>query len=173
MTSPHDPKVPDREIAKALVATKGNISAAARVLTQSLSPPVVTERRRVSAPTPERTSSAPIITRAYVKRRIDSSPALQALLEDIRESILDDAESNVFKQVKAGNTEESKFVLTTLGRSRGYVKTTVVEDTDAALLAKRIQDARRANQAEPTGAENTGSPSRNVESEQPDSVRLH
>lgn len=140
MTSPHhQPKVEDREIAKALIATSGNISAAARLLSQM----------NISAPLADRVlGSKTLIARSYVKKRIDCSPSLQALLENIRETLLDDAEANIAREVMVGKLEESKFVLTTLGRSRGYVRTIQTEDSDAAALAKRIQDARRATQTE-------------------------
>lgn len=117
-----EPKIDDVRIARALVRYQGNISAAARALAIELKMAV---------------------SRGYVSKRIDSSAALQGLLEEIRDSLIDEAEAAIFKQVMDGKLEESKFVLTTLGRSRGYTKTTVVAHEEAALLAHRLHEARQ------------------------------
>jgi hypothetical protein len=120
----NEPKVEDKQICEALLECDGNVSAAAKWLSAELRIPVA---------------------RQYVAGRISRSSALQEILEDIRETVIDDAESNVFRAVRAGRIEESKFVLTTIGKDRGYFKSLITEDVDAATLARRIQDARAKN----------------------------
>lgn len=121
-------KIDDRAIAVALVHHQGNLSAAARRLSADL-------QTRVK--------------RSYVSKRIDASPALQLLLEDIQESLVDDAEATVAKAVLAGHLESSKFLLTTLGRDRGYSKVLwTMMAPDVATLAKRLQEARARSREE-------------------------
>lgn len=98
MSSPYfpgsqEPKVSIAEIIEALEEAEGNVAAAARKLE---------------------------VKRAYLKARIDKEPQLILMLDDMREEIKDDAQSNMFKAVKAGDRGASQFVLSTLGRDRGF-----------------------------------------------------
>jgi hypothetical protein len=127
-----EPKVDDQKIIQTLWDTNGNLAATARTLAASLSIKC---------------------SRGYVANRVNSTPALQEVLDEIRQSLLDTAEDNIFNSVISGKIEESKFVLTTIGKERGYVKTVQMEDTDAAALAKRLQDARKKAQGGETGEE--------------------
>lgn len=81
------------EVYKALLDAKGNISAAARSLGRF---------------------------RSAIKRIIDSTPELVALLEDIREEHVDRAEFNIFADVEKGDAAQSRFVAQTLGKARGW-----------------------------------------------------
>lgn len=67
------------------------------------------------------------IRRSSLKDRIDKSPMLQEVKAELDEAIKDVAESNIRKSVLAGNIRDSKFILTTIGKDRGYV--TRVETT--------------------------------------------
>jgi hypothetical protein len=95
-----DALVTAEQAEQALVACDGNISAAARSLG---------------------------VKRSKFKERIDRTPELVKLLEDLREEVIDDAESNMFSAAKKGDLGAAKFVLTTIGKARGYV--TRVEST--------------------------------------------
>jgi len=54
------------------------------------------------------------------KRHIDASATLSRMYKDERESILDMAESVLFKNIKNGDSADSKWMLSKLGKDRGY-----------------------------------------------------
>lgn len=88
-----DQKVTDAEIYEMLIQQDGNISATARALVMS--------RRRC-------------------KERIDRSPVLTALLIDSTEEIVDIAAGNVFADVRKNDPTANRFVLSTIGKERGF-----------------------------------------------------
>lgn len=85
--------VDDGMIYEALVAQSGNIGATARFL-------------RVS--------------RRWLKSRIDRKAPLISLLQDMRETVIDQAEVNVFNDVIKNDPTANRFVLSTIGKERGY-----------------------------------------------------
>lgn len=85
--------VTDGQIYTMLIEQKGNISATARELS---------------------------VRRSTLKERIDKSAPLVALLNDMREGAVDQAEQNQFSDVEKGDGPASRFLLTTLGKDRGY-----------------------------------------------------
>lgn len=84
-----------QQIQKALEATGGLIAAAARRLGCS---------------------------RQALYSRIQRNRRLQEFVEQLREEILDEAEAQLRRAVKRGETWAVTFLLRTLGRSRGYVE---------------------------------------------------
>ena len=62
------------------------------------------------------------VSRGTVYNRINESVELADALKDSRESIIDDAEAELYKQIKAGNTTALIFFLKTQGKGRGYVE---------------------------------------------------
>jgi hypothetical protein len=86
-------KVPDAAIEKALKASFGNISAAAKSLGMD---------------------------RSHVNERIKRSITLTKVLEDTRESMKDNAESSLNRAILAGEAWAVCFFLKTRGRDRGY-----------------------------------------------------
>ena len=54
------------------------------------------------------------------KRHIDASATLSRMYKDERESILDMAESVLFKNIKNDDSVDSKWMLSKLGKDRGY-----------------------------------------------------
>src|ERR1051326_3547732 len=80
-------------VAKALHETHGNISAAARKLN---------------------------VTRRAIQYRIGKDKALQELLIDARESLVDNAETALAEAVLRGEKWAVMYTLSTLGKSRGY-----------------------------------------------------
>lgn len=62
------------------------------------------------------------VNRSTVWLRCQESPTLMAALESARESMLDNAESVLYKKVLEGSTVELLFFLKTQGRNRGYVE---------------------------------------------------
>lgn len=81
------------EIYLALVETKGNLAKAARDLHS---------------------------TRKYVMGMAADTPEIVALLEDLREGVVDQAEDNIFADVEKGDQSASRFVASTLGKKRGW-----------------------------------------------------
>lgn len=72
------------------------------------------------------------LRRSNLKARIDKEPDLVALLDDIRQSLLDTAEQNVFSAVESNDQAASQFVLRTIGKDRGYT-TGVAGDKGAPI----------------------------------------
>lgn len=60
------------------------------------------------------------ITRKRLVERIDASPALSSLRGDLREDIVDNAEDNIFGDVRRGDSAASRFVVSTIGKGRGW-----------------------------------------------------
>lgn len=60
------------------------------------------------------------VNRATVWARCQESVTLMAALESARESMLDNAESVLYKKVLEGSTAELLFFLKTRGKGRGY-----------------------------------------------------
>lgn len=61
-------------------------------------------------------------SRKTIHNRINESAILQKALRDARESMLDNAESVLYRKVLDGSTPELIFFLKTQGRSRGYIE---------------------------------------------------
>jgi len=54
------------------------------------------------------------------RKYINAWDETKKAFEDERETILDMAESTLFKSVKDGNSQDAKWVLSTLGKNRGF-----------------------------------------------------
>lgn len=59
----------------------------------------------------------------------DSSDIFKRAVEDIREGLIDYAESMLYKSIRDGNVSSLIFFLKTKGRSRGYVESQQFELT--------------------------------------------
>lgn len=106
-----EPRVPvtSAQIYEALSASNGNISASARAVG---------------------------LTRTNFVARVQKSPALMALLEDLRETIVDKAEQNQYAEVLAGDAAASRFILQTLGKNRGYSTGVAGTGKDGAIVVE-------------------------------------
>ncbi|RLC33520.1 hypothetical protein DRH14_04740 [Candidatus Shapirobacteria bacterium] len=62
------------------------------------------------------------VTRTTVQRRVDESPKLTDALASARETMIDEAESQLYKNAKAGDNTAIIFFLKTQGKKRGYVE---------------------------------------------------
>lgn len=114
------------EVMRVAVEQRGNLTAMARELGRSR-PKLV----------------------AYVNK----TPEVLALLEDIREQVVDQAEQNIYAAVDAGDLAASKFVLQTLGRDRGYVERKQVEGSlDLNFDPKAELERKLASIAERLGS---------------------
>jgi hypothetical protein len=54
------------------------------------------------------------------RKYIDKWESTRELYKDEKESILDIAESVIYKSISEGNTQDAKWLLATLGRDRGF-----------------------------------------------------
>lgn len=70
------------------------------------------------------------VARQTVYNRIKDSTKLQSAIQDARESVLDDAESELYKQAKNGNTTALIFFLKTQGKNRGYTERQEITGAD-------------------------------------------
>lgn len=104
-----EPRATVEEIAEALVQRKGNISAVARELGYS--------------------------RRGTLKDRIDRTPELSAIMDDIREGVLDRSEENVFTAADNGDVKTSLWILERLGKKRGYAQRQEITDGDGKPVA--------------------------------------
>ena len=61
-------------------------------------------------------------SRNTISRYIDTYPTVKAVYDEERETLIDFAENQLFKQVQEGNITAIIFTLKTIGKSRGYVE---------------------------------------------------
>ena len=80
------------------------------------------------------------VTRKTIYEHINADPELQALLEDSREAMLDDAENTLYEEALKGNTTALIFFLKTKGRKRGYTEHHSVEHSGSVTWAQFIAD---------------------------------
>jgi hypothetical protein len=86
--------------------------------------------------------------RAAVVKMIETNPELKDIILRARESIIDEAEKSLIKNIQDGNVTSIIFVLKTLGRARGYVlngnkPNELVSRINQAVL-KRLSDEQLA-----------------------------
>lgn len=87
------------------------------------------------------------ISRNAVYKRINKSVKLQNALKESRETMLDNAETELYDQALSGNTTALIFLLKTQGKGRGYVERSEVTGADGeVLIVKRIVEKRDASQ---------------------------
>lgn len=83
------------------------------------------------------------IRRQTVHDRLKRSPALQAVHAEVRDDILDLAETKLVEAIRAGNLGAACFFLKTQGRARGYVErnelTTVEGEPIRFYLPKKAE----------------------------------
>ncbi|MFN7927118.1 MAG: hypothetical protein U0Y68_04090 [Blastocatellia bacterium] len=78
--------------------------------------------------------------RHTIQARIDKHKGLKKLLEDTRETMLDNAESQLYTKVLAGDTLALIFFLKTQGKKRGYVERQELTGADGVPLYEEIAD---------------------------------
>ena len=61
-------------------------------------------------------------SRNTVSRYIDTYPTVKSVADEERETLIDFAENQLFKQVQDGNITAIIFTLKTIGKHRGYVE---------------------------------------------------
>jgi hypothetical protein len=90
-------------------------------------------------------------TRGAILYHVKKYPTVQAALEEERETLLDDAESILWKQIIDGNTTALIFFLKTQGKKRGYVERQEQSGPDGGPITvqewKKQADENRAKAA--------------------------
>jgi len=87
------------------------------------------------------------VSRKTIYNHIERYKTAQDALEDARETMLDNAESILYKKVLEGSTPELLFFLKTQGKRRGYVERSEVTGADGApLVIEYVNDWRNAEQ---------------------------
>jgi hypothetical protein len=66
---------------------------------------------------------------------LKEDPAYKAAVESIQESVIDFAESHLYKLVKEGNPAATIFYLKTKGKKRGYIERQEIEVTERSPLS--------------------------------------
>jgi len=66
----------------------------------------------------------------WVKQYDETKQALQ----DEREAILDLAESTLFRNIKDGNSQDAKWLLSTMGKNRGYSERQEITGVDGGPI---------------------------------------
>ncbi len=77
------------------------------------------------------------VQRASVQELIHKRPALQTILADAREGMLDDAESALYKKAQEGEGWAVCFFLKTQGRGRGYLENAVLYEMQREMAELR------------------------------------
>jgi hypothetical protein len=72
------------------------------------------------------------VSRGTVYNWIDASAGCRQALDDARETMLDNAESILYKKVLEGSTPELLFFLKTQGKQRGYVERGEITGADGS-----------------------------------------
>lgn len=85
---------------------------------------------------------------------IDRHPSVQAVVAESRETMLDNAESALYRAVLGGEAWAVCFFLKCQGKSRGYVERQEVTGADGGALALRITEEI----VDATGSDRTAPP---------------
>lgn len=78
------------------------------------------------------------VSRTAVYKATKRHPTLKTVLDDARAEVLDLAESRLFEAVNAGNLTAVIYLLSTLGKDRGYV--TRQEIQPPAVTARQLEE---------------------------------
>jgi hypothetical protein len=73
-------------------------------------------------------------SRGLIYKHIAKSPTLKAAIDDARETMLDNVESALYKQVLEGNVTAMIFWLKTQGKARGWVERQELTGKDGDAL---------------------------------------
>ena len=79
-------------------------------------------------------------SRNTISRYIDLYPTVKAVADEERETLIDFAENQLFKQVQDGNITAIIFTLKTIGKHRGYVERQEVTGADGGAVLVKWDD---------------------------------
>ena len=84
-------------------------------------------------------------SRNTISRYIKKYPTVQAVADEERETLIDFAENQLFKQVQDGNITAIIFTLKTIGKHRGYVERQEVTGAEGKALTIKWVDVEGAD----------------------------
>jgi hypothetical protein len=84
------------------------------------------------------------VSRQALYKHINKSPVLQAALDEARETMVDNAEGELYEQALSGNTSALIFFLKTQGKRRGYTERQEVTGADGGPVETRDVSERNA-----------------------------
>ena len=84
-------------------------------------------------------------SRNTVSRYIDTYPTVKSVADEERETLIDFAENQLFKQVQDGNITAIIFTLKTIGKHRGYVERSEHTGKDGSPLTIKWVDVEGAD----------------------------
>lgn len=86
-----------------------------------------------------------------VHKRVKEDPVLSATLQEVRESLVDEAQVQLGRAVREGTAWAVTFTLETCGKSRGFSKQIeVIEPPDRAKVIVPLPDNGRMRPADPS-----------------------
>lgn len=88
------------------------------------------------------------ISSSEITRRIQNSPALQAVRYEAQESVLDLAESKLIQNIQKNDNTAIIFFLKTKGKHRGYVERQEVTGANGQPLEVNVTDIRKRVEGE-------------------------
>ena len=110
-----------------------------------------TSKKAISEKIVEKRGNLSAVARGFGKSRTwlynilnDKYPELKDVVEEARDSLIDDAESELQKQMFKGNITALIFFLKTQGKGRGYVERQEVEQS-GDLTIKYVNDWRHGD----------------------------
>lgn len=78
------------------------------------------------------------VSRTTLYKYINSHPTVKAALDEAREKMIDNVESNLYSKALAGDTTAMIFFLKTQGKSRGYVERQEITGADSEPITFEI-----------------------------------
>ena len=115
---PSTHRIDDNELAQALQNSNGNISHAARSMG---------------------------ISRFAIRSHINASPELQQILDDARQTMLDEAENALLAAVRNQQGWAVCFTLKTIGQERGYIERADQSHSGSVEVVIRREDRKQTN----------------------------
>ena len=85
------------------------------------------------------------MSRPKLSKYIRLHPDLKDLVDSERDGLLDRVERSVAERALSGDWAAQKFILTTLGKDRGYTTKTEVETTSGGELAELLRASDKAH----------------------------
>lgn len=115
-TRPSTPRVDDAKLAEMLRKSNGNISHAARTMG---------------------------ISRFAIHSHLKANPELQQILDDARQTMLDEAENALLSAVREKQGWAVCFTLKTIGQERGYIERADQSHSGSVEVVIRREDRRK------------------------------
>lgn len=79
---------------------------------------------------------------------INADVTLRAIFAEVRETLLDELEGGVFASARKGDAADRRFVLTTIGKSRGYTTGKEVSGPDGGPISIEQYDLSKLSDEE-------------------------